>query len=51
VGATRGAIAATHLADDDGGTQGLFSAPVGRVDRRVEQKREDRRVIDREMRG
>ena len=51
VGTARGAVATTHFAGDDGGTQGLFSAPIGRVDRWVEQKREDRRVFDREMRG
>jgi hypothetical protein len=51
VGAARGSVATTDFASDDGGAQGLFSAPVGRVDRRVEQKREDRGVFDREMRG
>jgi hypothetical protein len=40
-----------HFAGDDGGARGSFSAPVGRVDRRVEQKREDRWVFDREIRG
>jgi hypothetical protein len=35
----------------DGGAQGLFGAPIGGVDRRVEQEGKDRRVFDREMRG
>jgi hypothetical protein len=51
VGATCGSVATADFAGDDGGAQGLFSAPVGGIDRRVEQKREDRRVFDREMRG
>ena len=41
VGALAGAVAAAHLADDDGGPDGLFGAPVGGVDRRVPQERED----------
>ena len=41
VGALAGAVAAAHLADDDGGSDGLFGAPVGGVDRRVPQERED----------
>ena len=41
VGALTGAVAAAHLADDDGGSDGLFGAPVGGVDRRVPQERED----------
>jgi hypothetical protein len=51
MGTARRAIAATHFAGDDSGAQGLFRAPVGGVDRRVEQKHEDRWVFDREMRG
>lgn len=51
VGAACGAVATTDFAGDDGRAQGLCRAPVGRVDRRVEQKREDCRVLDREMRG
>ena len=43
VGALAGAVAAAHLADDDGGPDGLFGAPVGGVDRRVPQEREDGR--------
>ena len=39
VGALAGAVAAAHLADDDGGPDGLFGAPVGGVDRRVPQER------------
>lgn len=46
-----GAVAATDFAGDDGGTQGLFGAPVGGIDRGIEQKGEDRRVFDREVRG
>ena len=41
VGALAGAVAAAHFADDDGGPDGLFGAPVGGVDRRVPQKREE----------
>ena len=41
VGALAGAVAAAHLADDDGGPDGLFGAPVGGVDRRVPQEREE----------
>ena len=33
VGAVAGAVAAAHLADDDGGPDGLFGAPVGGVER------------------
>lgn len=46
-----GAVAATDFAGDDGGAQGLFGAPVGRIDRGVEQKGEDRREFDRQVRG
>ena len=41
VGALAGAVAAAHLADDDGGPDSLFGAPVGGVDRRVPQEREE----------
>jgi hypothetical protein len=51
VGTARGAVTTTDFAGDDGGAQRLFRTPVGRVDRRVEQKREDRRVFDCEMRS
>jgi hypothetical protein len=46
-----GSVPATDFARNDGGTQGLFGTPVGRIDRGVEQKGEDRRVFDREVRG
>ncbi len=51
VGTARGAVATADFAADNGRPRSLFRAPVGRVDRWVEQKREDRRVFDREMRG
>ena len=38
VGALARAVAATDFAGDDGGTDGLFGAPVGRVDRQVPQE-------------
>ena len=41
VGALAGAVAAAHLADDYGGPDSLFGAPVGGVDRRVPQEREE----------
>ena len=44
VGAVAGAIAAADLSDDDGGANGLFGAPVGRVDRRVPQEGEHGRA-------
>ena len=34
------AVAAAHLADYDGGPDGLFGAPVGRVERGVPQEEE-----------
>ena len=40
--AAPGAIASAHLAGDDGGTNGLFGAPVGSVDGGVAQEREQR---------
>ena len=40
VGAVAGAVAAAHLADDDGGPDGLFGAPVGGVKRGVPQEEE-----------
>ena len=50
VGAPGRAVAATDLARDHGGTQRLLSAPVGGIDRRgIEQKREQRGPLDREM--
>ena len=51
VGALPGAVAAAHLADDDGGPDGLFGAPVGGVDRRVPQEREDGAEFDGQVRG
>jgi hypothetical protein len=45
------AVPTTDFARDDGGPQGLFGAPVGRINHRVEQKGEDRRVFDREVGG
>ena len=50
VRAAGGAIAAAaHLAGDDGGAQGLFGAPVGGVERRVEEKAEDGVEFDDEV--
>ena len=40
VGATAGAVAAAHLADDHRGPDRLFGPPVGGVDRRVPQEEE-----------
>ena len=51
VGALSGAVAAAHLADDDGGPDGLFGAPVGGVDRRVPQEREDGAEFAGQVRG
>ena len=39
------------LADDDGGPDGLFGAPVGGVDRRVPEKGEDGGEFDGQVRG
>lgn len=50
--AAPGAIASTDFTRHDGGPERVFSAPVGRVDsRRVEQKGEERRPLDGEVRG
>ena len=38
VGAVAGAVATADLTDNDGGTDGLFGAPVGGVDRQVPQE-------------
>ena len=38
VGSVAGAVSAADLAGDDGGADGLFGAPVGRVDGRVPEK-------------
>ena len=46
-----GAIATRHLAIDDGRPQGLFGAPVGGVDRGIEEKAEEGGEFDAEMRG
>ena len=51
VGALAGAVAAAHLADDDGGPDGLFGAPVGGVDRRVPQEGEEGGEFDGQVRG
>ena len=51
VGALSGAVAAAHLADDDGGPDGLFGAPVGGVDRRVPQEGEEGAEFDGQVRG
>ena len=45
------AIATRHLAIDDGRPQGLFGAPVGGVDRGIEEKAEEGGEFDAEMRG
>ena len=50
-GAPGGAIATRHLAIDDGRPQGLFRAPVGGVDRGIEEKAEEGGEFDAEMRG
>lgn len=41
----------THLARDDSGSERVFGAPVGGVERGVEEEAEDRVVIDIEMIG
>ena len=51
VGAPGGAIATRHLAIDDGRPQGLFRAPVGGVDRGIEEKAEEGGEFDAEMCG
>ena len=51
VGALAGAVAAAHLTGDDGGPDGLFSAPIGGVDRRVPQKGEDGGEFDGQVGG
>ena len=38
VGAVAGAVATADLSDNDGGTDGLFGAPVGGIDRQVPQE-------------
>ena len=38
IGAVASAVATTDLADNDGGTDGLFGAPIGGVDRQVPQE-------------
>jgi len=50
-GASRGAVAAAgHLSDGHGGSERLLGAAVGGVEREVEEKREDARKLDTEMR-
>jgi len=44
-------ISARDFAIDHGWPQGLFSASVGRVDSRIEEKSEDGRQFDGQMRG
>ena len=51
VRAVASAIATADLADDDGGPDGLFGAPVGRVDRRVPEKSQHRGEFDGQMGG
>ena len=51
VGALSGAVAAADLADDDGGPDGLFGAPVGGVDRRVPQEGEEGAEFSGQVRG
>ena len=51
VGSVAGAVAATDLAGHDGGSDGLFGAPVGRVDGRVPEEGEHGRELGVEMRG
>ena len=51
VGAAIRAIPSTDFAVHDGGAQRLFGAPVGRVDRRVEEKAEEPLQFDDEMGG
>ena len=51
VGPVAGAVAATDLAGDDGGADGLFGAPVGGVDGRVPEEGEHGRELGVEMRG
>ena len=51
VGPVAGVIAAADLAGDDGGADGLFGAPVGRVDGRVPEKGEYGRELGVEMRS
>ena len=50
VGAVAGAVAAAHLADDDGGPDGLFGAPVGGVERGVPQEEEHGREFGGQVR-
>lgn len=51
VGAALASIAAADLAYHDGGTKGVFGAPVGRIDGiGLEEEREDRGAFDREVR-
>lgn len=50
LGAAGGTIAAAHFSGDDRGPERVFGAPVRGVDGiRVEQEREHRRKLDREM--
>ena len=51
VGAAVRPVAATDFAVDHGGPEGLFGAPVGRVDGGVEEKAEQGRQFDTQMRG
>ena len=50
VGAVAGAVAAAHLADDHGGPDGLFGAPVGGVERGVPQEEEHGRELGGQVR-
>lgn len=51
VGAAIRAIASTHFAVHHSGPERMFSAPVGRVNRRFEEEAEERGQFHREMRG
>ena len=45
------AVAATDFAVDHGGAEGLFRAPVGRIDGGVAEKAKEGRQFDTQMRG
>ena len=51
VGAVTGAVATADLADNDGGTDGLFGAPVGGIDRQVPQEEKHGREFGGQMPG
>ena len=49
--ATRRAIPATDVPIHDGWADRVFGAPVGRIDARVSQEGQERRILDVEMGG